>query len=317
MCVESTLFQRIWELSAKPVKWGTKMPWALILRSKKLFIESSSCIGASVERWVKLLPWARSHLHSARSRPSHVSFTTRSSYPHLRGNSSPLGTDVTILGHLSHDLLHWTLLVGSNVLNRLCSKGYESYPQSMWNEGRKNHGFWSFFQKTFHQELVMHWSFFGTLGEAFAPGHITSSFDWVPSLPRFFHCPVFLLAPAWELFLVRNQCDNTQSLKSLSFFWHVKELHQLTWGIMKVMSTWLFVILTGYCHIGSQRGRVPTHVRAGWPGSEGGVGGAGPRQTKMWSSPGSSFWDLFRFLQKKIERVLGFTIGYARGTQRP
>ena len=34
---------------------------------------------------------------------------------------------------------------------------------------------------------------------------------------------------------------------------------------MKVMSTWIFIILTGYCHIDSRRGRVPTHVRAGRP----------------------------------------------------
>ena len=40
-----------------------------------------------------------------------------------------------------------------------------------------------------------------------------------------------------------------------------------------------------YCHIGSQRRRVPTHVRIGRPGSEGGVGGAGPIPMKMRSSP--------------------------------
>ena len=54
---------------------------------------------------------------------------------------------------------------------------------------------------------------------------------------------------------------------------------------MKVMSTWKFVIFTGYCHIGSQWVRVPTHIHARQPNSEGGVGGAGPSQMKMWSSP--------------------------------
>ena len=52
---------------------------------------------------------------------------------------------------------------------------------------------------------------------------------------------------------------------------------------MKVMSTRMFVILIGYCCIGSHWGRVPTQVvRAGRPGSEGGVGrgGAGPGPTK-------------------------------------
>ena len=33
--------------------------------------------------------------------------------------------------------------------------------------------------------------------------------------------------------------------------------------LMKVMSTRIFVILIGYCHIGSQRGRVLMQVRAG------------------------------------------------------
>ena len=45
---------------------------------------------------------------------------------------------------------------------------------------------------------------------------------------------------------------------------------------MKVMSTCTFVILTWYCHIGSQRGRVPMQVRVGRPDS-GDVGGAGAR----------------------------------------
>ena len=44
------------------------------------------------------MPQARSHLHLARPRPSNASFTARLPYPHLRGNSSSLGTNVTILG---------------------------------------------------------------------------------------------------------------------------------------------------------------------------------------------------------------------------
>ena len=40
-------------------------------------------------------------------------------------------------------------------------------------------------------------------------------------------------------------------------------------------------LATIYCHIGTQHGRVPTHVRAGRLGNEGGVGGAGPKQMKM------------------------------------
>ena len=57
-------------------------------------------------------------------------------------------------------------------------------------------------------------------------------------------------------------------------------------GIMKVMSTWIFVILIRYCHSSSQRGRAPTQVQAGSPGSERGVEGAGPNQLKMWYGPG-------------------------------
>ena len=34
-----------------------------------------------------------------------------------------------------------------------------------------------------------------------------------PALPHLLHCLVFLPAPAWELFLVGNQCDDTRSLK--------------------------------------------------------------------------------------------------------
>ena len=43
-----------------------------------------------------ITPHARSHLHAVGSRPSHASFTVRSSCPHMRGNSSSLGTNVTI-----------------------------------------------------------------------------------------------------------------------------------------------------------------------------------------------------------------------------
>jgi hypothetical protein len=89
-------------------------------------------------------------------------------------------------------------------------------------------------------------------------------------LPNLLHCPVFLPALAWQLFLVGNQCDNTWSFKPLSSF----GTPSINLGIMKVMSTWNFVILTMYCHTGSQRGRVLTKVRAGRQGNEGGIRGA-------------------------------------------
>ena len=61
-------------------------------------------------------PRARSHLHSAGPCPSHASFTTRSFCPHLHGNSSPLGTSVTIPGqnykysswhHFHYSQVYW------------------------------------------------------------------------------------------------------------------------------------------------------------------------------------------------------------------
>ena len=48
--------------------------------------------------------------------------------------------------------------------------------------------------------------------------------------------------------------------------------------------------MNGYCHIGSQRERVPTQMQVGRPGSEGGVGGARPSWTQLWFSPGPSQW---------------------------
>jgi hypothetical protein len=48
----------------------------------------------------------------------------------------------------------------------------------------------------------------------------------------------------------------------------------------------LMAWVTEYCHIGSQRGRVPMQMRVGRPDSDGDVGGAGPSRMKIWSSPG-------------------------------
>ena len=91
-----------------------------------------------------------------------------------------------------------------------------------------------------------------------------------PSLPSLRPRTCVGPLPRWEPTREYLTCEGTPSFNL---------------GIMKVMSTWIFVVLTGYCHIGSQWGRVPTHVRAGRPGSEGGVA---PNQMKMWSSPGAS-----------------------------
>ena len=47
---------------------------------------------------------------------------------------------------------------------------------------------------------------------------------------------------------------------------------------MKVMSTWIFVILTEYYHIGSQRGEVATQVQVRRSSTEGGMGGGQPNE---------------------------------------
>ena len=80
---------------------------------------------------------------------------------------------------------------------------------------------------------------------------------WAPPFPRLFRCPVFLPAPAWELLLIGNQCDNTRSKLQ----------------IFKLTSL-------------SSFSRVPTHGRARRPGSERGVGRMGPSRTQMWFSLG-------------------------------
>ena len=152
-------------------------------------------IAAHISKIYKLgrhnMPRARSHLHSARPRPSHASFTAQSFCPHLSGNSSWLGTNVTIPGHLS--------------------------------------------------------------------------------------CQAPLA------------CEGTPSINL---------------RIMKVMSTWIFVILTGYYHIGSQRG-VPMHVQVGRRSSEGGLGGARTNRMKMWSSPGQKTCTSYKKNDMHIEKLLG------------
>jgi hypothetical protein len=119
--------------------------------------------------------WARSHLHSAGPRPSHASFIARSSCPHMHGNSSSLGTDVTILS--------------------------QNYKYSSWH---------------------------------------------------YFQCS------------------------------------QVNWWSSLTYQRSLVAYVTVHCHIGSQQGKYPIQVRTRRPESEGGVGGAGPNQVKMWSSPGQN-----------------------------
>jgi hypothetical protein len=116
-----------------------------------------------------------------------------------------------------------------------------------------------------------------------APSHITSSFIWAMPLPRLLHCPVFIPAPAWKHFSPLQ--TNVTIPCHLSHYTPCEKTPSTNLGIVKVMSAWVFVILTRYSHIGYQRGRVPMQVRAGRPGSERGVGGVRPSRMKMWSNP--------------------------------
>ena len=68
--------------------------------------------------------------------------------------------------------------------------------------------------------------------------------------------------------------------------WHHFHCTQVNWWSSFTCQKRLMASVNGYCHIDSQRGRVPMQVRAGRPGSEGCLGGAGPNWMKMWSSMG-------------------------------
>ena len=86
------------------------------------------------------------------------------------------------------------------------------------------------------------------------PGH-DHIFIWLgPTFPT----PPSLPTHAWELFHVGKQRDNPWSLKPLSSFGMWRNSMTIYLGTMTMMSTSMFVILTRYCHIGTQRGRIPT-----------------------------------------------------------
>lgn len=117
--------------------------------------------------------------------------------------------------------------------------------------------------------------------------HIFVRLGLAPPPQHLFHCPVFMLTPAWKIFLVGNRCDNTQSK-----FIYIRVNFTLT--IPKLMDRdpshakwaswfkWPGIITL----VDSHQGRVPTQMWAGGPGREKEVGGMGPNQLKMWSSPG-------------------------------
>ena len=68
--------------------------------------------------------------------------------------------------------------------------------------------------------------------------------------------------------------------------WHHFYYSQVIWRSSFACQRSLKAQVIMYCQSGSQRGRVPTQVWAGRPGTEGVVGGAEPSRTKMRSSLG-------------------------------
>ncbi len=55
--------------------------------------------------------------------------------------------------------------------------------------------------------------------EFYATGQITYAFGWALPLPCLLHYQVFLPAPAWELFPIANQCDNTRDRVNVENSW--------------------------------------------------------------------------------------------------
>ena len=94
-----------------------------------------------------------------------------------------------------------------------------------------------------------------------ALGWITSSFGQALPLPCLLQCPVFLPAHAWNSFPLGTNVTISDHLSCYAP-WACEGTPSIILGIMEVMSTWKFVILTGYCHICSQRGRIPMQVWA-------------------------------------------------------
>ena len=74
--------------------------------------------------------------------------------------------------------------------------------------------------------------------------------------------------------------------KAIKLCWHVEGTPSINMKIMTMVSTWIFVILIGYSHIGSQQGGGPTHVQAWRLDNKGSMGGTRPNRMKIWSSLG-------------------------------
>jgi hypothetical protein len=88
--------------------WSNEIEYSVFSVGKKLGGDTNDTFSKNLREHLLVLheppretPRARSHLHSIGPHLSHASFTIQSSYLHLRGSYSSLGTNVTIPGHLS------------------------------------------------------------------------------------------------------------------------------------------------------------------------------------------------------------------------
>ena len=109
----------------------THVDYQSFLITNFFLLQSRPWCSCLVMWWTHIEPQARSHPHSAGPHPS---FTARSSCLHLRGNSSSLGTNVTILGqnhkHSSWHHFHysqvnwWSSLTCQRNLMALVTNGY-------------------------------------------------------------------------------------------------------------------------------------------------------------------------------------------------
>jgi hypothetical protein len=130
--------------------------------------------------------------------------------------------------------------------------------------------------------------------------HIFIQLGTAMPLPCLLHCLVFLPTPTLKLFPIGNQYDNTQSLKSLSVrslkplsSFGMRRTPSINLKIMKVMPTWIFVILTRYCHI--PNGEDFPHM----------FGLEDQAMKKAWEGQGPTEWrcDLARGLKEIVKKV--------------
>ena len=224
----------------------------------------------------------------AQPRPYHASFIARSSCPNMCGNSSSLGTNVTVrsLKPLSSrdmwrdftsmlglantngtwDLMWTSPYVGTHFLHVPSPSLRTHFRNDLWDCD-----LFILIMSSVRRKYVTF----------MCPGldHIFIQLGPAPPLPRLLHCSVFLPTPAWELFLVGNQCDNTRSKLQ----------------ILKLTPLSLFPRqLMKFLHMSKKLNDLSDHVLSHWfPMRKSSQACAGwkkawerPNLMKMWSSPG-------------------------------